>query len=58
VINFGVEPIGMFTAQVSINPNLVQKYFSGIDVSQKTNINVNPAFLAVANPNVNGNTLS
>ena len=50
-INYQKEPIGMFTVQVGINPNLVQKYFSGIDVSQKINISVNPAFLAIVGAN-------
>ena len=38
----------MFTVEVGINPNLIQKYFSGINASQKLRIDVNPAFLAVA----------
>ena len=32
-INFGREPIGLFTVEIGINPSLVQKYFSGIDTS-------------------------
>jgi hypothetical protein len=43
VIDFGKEPIGLFTAQIGINPNLVSQYFSGINVSNKLNVNVNPA---------------
>lgn len=49
-IGFGVEPIGMFTAQIGINPNLVQRYFSGIDVSNGLTVNVNPAFLSLYSP--------
>jgi len=45
-VNYQKEPIGMFTLQIGINPNLVQKYFSGIDVTVKLLVNVNPAFLA------------
>jgi glutathione synthase/RimK-type ligase-like ATP-grasp enzyme len=33
--------------QIGINPILVQKYFSGIDVSNRLTVNVNPAFLAI-----------
>ena len=36
----------MFTLQIGINPNLVQRYFSGIDVTNRIQVNVNPAFLA------------
>jgi hypothetical protein len=45
-IEYGREPIGVFTAQIGINSRLVQRYFSGIDVSRQVSINVNPAFLA------------
>jgi ABC-type uncharacterized transport system permease subunit len=48
-INFMKEPIGMFSIQVGINPSLVQKYFSGIDTSQKAILNVNPAFMSLYN---------
>lgn len=47
-INFQKEPIGLFTVQIGVNQNLVQKYFSGIDVSKTLSVNVNPAFLARA----------
>lgn len=46
-INFQKEPIGLFSLQIGINPILVQKYFSGIDVSDRLTVNVNPAFLAI-----------
>lgn len=49
-IDFGREPIGLFTVQVGINPNLVQKYFSGIDTSNNINIDINPAFLSLYTP--------
>lgn len=45
-IDYGREPIGTFTVQVGVNSRLVQRYFSGIDVSRQVSINVNPAFLA------------
>jgi hypothetical protein len=47
-INYGKEPIGLFSVQVGINQNLVQKYFSGINVRDTLNVNVNPAFLSLA----------
>ncbi len=50
------EPIGLFTVQIGINPNLVSKYFSGIDVSNRLTVNVNPAFLSLAtNSNIQEN---
>lgn len=52
-IDFGREPIGLFTAQIGLNPKLVQKYFSGIDTSQKLVVNVNPAYMAVATQPLN-----
>ena len=48
VVDFMKEPIGLFTAQIGINPNLVSKYFSGVNVSNRLTVNVNPAFLALA----------
>lgn len=45
-VGFGREPIGMFSVEVGINQNLLQKYFSGIDASRKVKIDVNPAFMA------------
>jgi hypothetical protein len=47
VIDYQKEPIGLFTAQIGINPNLVSKYFNGINVSNQLAVNVNPAFLAL-----------
>jgi len=32
---------------MGINPNLIQKYFSGVNVANKLSVNVNPAFLAL-----------
>lgn len=57
-IDYGREPIGMFTAKIGINPNLVQKYFSGIDVSKTLSVNVNPAFLARYTSNDASDTLA
>lgn len=50
-INFGKEPIGMFTLQLGINPILVQRYFKGIDVSKALTLSVNPAFLSIYQSN-------
>lgn len=46
-IDYDREPIGIFTVRIGINPKLVQRYFSGIDVSRSVTVNVNPAFLAI-----------
>lgn len=46
-IDFGREPIGLFTAQVAVQAGIALKYFSGIDTSFKLSVNVNPAFLSV-----------
>lgn len=54
-IDFSREPIGLFTVQVGINPNLVQKYFSGISVDNQLSIDVNPAYLALQTYNPKGN---
>lgn len=48
VIDYQKEPIGLFTAQIGINPSLVSKYFNGINTSSQLTVNVNPSFLAVA----------
>lgn len=56
-INYGREPIGMFTARIGINPNLVQRYFSGIDVSNSVTVPVNPAFMALYNNDESKDTL-
>ena len=46
-VNFGKEPVGMFTLQVGIRKSLVGKYFQGIDCTKTLNINVNPAYFTV-----------
>ena len=46
-IDFGREPISKFTAEVSINSQIKDKYFSGIDITPTVNIKVNPAYLAL-----------
>jgi cysteine-rich repeat protein len=48
IIDFQKEPIGLFTAQIGINPALTSKYFSGVDTSNQLTVNVNPAFLSLA----------
>jgi hypothetical protein len=45
-LDFGREPIGMFTAQVGLQKGLALKYFSGIDTSSTLSVEVNPAFLS------------
>jgi cysteine-rich repeat protein len=47
VVDFQKEPIGLFTAQIGINPLLVRKYFKGINTGNQLTVNVNPAFLAL-----------
>jgi hypothetical protein len=45
-MDFGREPIGMFTAQIGLQKGLALKYFSGIDTSTTLTVDVNPAFLS------------
>jgi hypothetical protein len=45
-VNYGKEPIGMFSLQIGLNPIIAAKYFSGVDTSAVLNINVNPALFA------------
>lgn len=45
-LDFGREPIGMFTVQVGIQSSIASKYFNGIDTSSKLTIDVNPALLS------------
>lgn len=46
-IDFGREPIGLFTVQIGLQAAIARKYFSGMDTSSKLSVNVNPAFLSV-----------
>ena len=48
-IDFGREPIGQFTVEIGVNQSIKNQYFSGIDVSKKIKIDVNPAFLSMVN---------
>lgn len=48
-IDFGREPIGQFTVDIGVNQQLKNQYFSGIDVSKKLTIEVNPAYLSMQN---------
>ena len=45
-MDFGREPIGMFTVQVGIQSGIALKYFSGIDTTKTVSIDVNPAILS------------
>jgi hypothetical protein len=47
-VDFGREPIGQFTVEIGVNQNLRTQYFSGIDVSSKLRVDINPAFLSMA----------
>ena len=46
-VDFGREPIGLFSVRVGINPVYANYYFKGLDTSSTLNVNVNPAFLAL-----------
>lgn len=52
-IDFGKEPIGQFTVEVSVSQTLRTQYFSGIDATQKLTVEINPAYLStiVNDPN-------
>lgn len=43
---YGKEPIGIFTARISIDPKYLS-YFTGVDASSSIDVNIDPAFLAV-----------
>ena len=45
-IDFGREPIGLFTAEVKIARSVAYQYFTGIDTSQRLRVDVNPAFMS------------
>jgi cysteine-rich repeat protein len=53
-IDFGKEPIGQFSVEVGVNQNLRNQYFSGVDISKKLTVEVNPAYLAKLERNPNG----
>lgn len=46
-IDFGREPIGLFRVQIGIKSGIALKYFSGINTSNKLEVDVNPAFLSL-----------
>lgn len=45
---YGKEPINIFTARISMDPKY-QSYFTGVDISQSIDVNIDPAFLALYN---------
>lgn len=47
-VNFGKEPFGIFTAQISLNPAIAAKYFVGVNTSATLNVNVNPAAFSLS----------
>ena len=53
-IDFGREPIGIFSVQVGINQRLKTQYFNGIDTSSKINIGCTPAYLAKVQNTISG----
>jgi hypothetical protein len=46
-IDFGREPVGQFTAEISINKDMQERYFSGININDTLVSQINPAFLAL-----------
>ena len=46
-LDYGVEPIGIFSVQISLNPLIASKYFAGINTSATLNVNVNPALFSI-----------
>lgn len=44
--DFGKEPIGEFTCQISLNNDISRKYFAGIDTSAKLVTKVSPALMS------------
>lgn len=45
-MDFGREPIGLFSAEIGIQPDIASKYFSGIDTSNILKVDINPAFMS------------
>ena len=45
-MDFGREPIGVFTVQIGLQSGIALKYFSGIDTTQTVSIDVNPAIMS------------
>jgi hypothetical protein len=45
-MDFGHEPIGLFTVQIGLQSGIALNYFSGIDTTQTLRIDVNPAILS------------
>lgn len=56
-VNFGKEPIGMFSLQIALNPTIAAKYFSGVDTSAVLNVNVNPALFSTTEKGKNVDNL-
>jgi hypothetical protein len=45
-VDFGREPIGQFSLEIGINQSLRAQFFTGVDISRKLTVDVNPAYLA------------
>jgi hypothetical protein len=56
-MDFGHEPIGLFTVQVGIQSGIALKYFSGIDTTKTLSIDVNPAILSRYTGGRSGNSV-
>ena len=50
-VHFGARPFGMFVLEVGIRPTIASKYFSNMDASATTRINVNPSYFSRAGSN-------
>lgn len=57
-VDFGHEPIGLFSVRVGINPVYAGYYFRNIDASSTITVNVNPAFLALQGAGQSSDILS
>jgi hypothetical protein len=47
-IDFGHEPIGVFTLTLGVNPAISAAYFPGVNAAQTYSFSINPAFLSMA----------
>ena len=47
-VEFGKEYIGVFELEVKVNDEIGRKYFSGVGLSNGLVVEVNPAYLSLA----------
>ena len=50
-MNFDRPYIAKFDVEISVNPAL-SRYFTGVNINNKLNVSVNPAFLATVDPQI------